>query len=103
MTKGALADYDRAVAETKQTLTALREEGAAREQFEKLQAWWKKQLDVYQCDIPDADTRREINTWNPLQSVHTARLSRSISSDASGVRGVGFRDTAQDMLALAYR
>lgn len=103
MTKGALADYDRAVAETKQTLTALREEGAAREQFEKLQAWWKKQLDVYQCDIPDADTRREINTWNPLQSVHTARLSRSISSDASGVRGVGFRDTAQDMLAQAYR
>lgn len=44
-----------------------------------------------------------INTWNPLQCVQTARYSRSISSDASGVRGVGFRDTAQDMLAQAYR
>ena len=43
-----------------------------------------------------------INTWNPLQSVQTARYSRSISSDASGVRGIGFRDTAQDMLAQAY-
>ena len=103
MTKGALADYDRAVAETKQTLTALRKEGAARKQFEKLQAWWEKHLNVLQCEIPDADAQREINTWNPLQSVHTARLSRSISSDASGVRGIGFRDTAQDMLAQAYR
>ena len=59
----------------------------------------EKHLNVLQCAIPDADAQREINTWNPLQSVHTARLSRSISSDASGVRGIGFRDTAQDMLA----
>ena len=87
----------------KADLTALRKEGAAREQFEKLQAWWEKHLNVLQCAIPDADAQREINTWNPLQSVHTARLSRSISSDASGVRGIGFRDTAQDMLAQAYR
>ena len=103
VTKGALADYERAIAETKETLTALRKEGATREQFEKLQAWWEKHLNVLQCEIPDADAEREINTWNPLQSVHTARLSRSISSDASGVRGIGFRDTAQDMLAQAYR
>lgn len=55
VTKGALADYDRAVAETKQTLTALRKEGAVRKQFEKLQAWWEKHLNVLQCEIPDAD------------------------------------------------
>lgn len=29
--------------------------------------------------------------------------SRSISSSASGVRGIGFRDSAQDMPAQAYR
>ena len=103
VTKGALADYDRAVAETKETLSALRKEETARAQFEKLQVWWEKHLNVLQCEIPDADAEREINTWNPLQSVHTARQSRSISSDASGVRGIGFRDTAQDMLGQAYR
>lgn len=103
VTKGALEDYDQAVAETRETLTALRKEGAVHEQFDKLQAWWEKHLGVLQCEIPDTDAAREINTWNPLQSVHTARLSRSISSDASGVRGIGFRDTAQDMLAQAYR
>ena len=103
VTKGALADYDYAVAEAQNALDALRQEGAVQEQFEKQQMWWKKHLAVYQCQISDADAEREINFWNPLQSVHTARLSRSISSDASGVRGIGFRDTAQDMLAQAYR
>ena len=103
VTKGALSDYEKAIVETKETLTALRKAGAADEQFAKLQAWWDKHLNVMQCSLPDADAEREINTWNPLQSVHTARLSRSISSDASGVRGIGFRDTAQDMLAQAYR
>ena len=103
VTKGALENYDRAVKETQETLTALRKAGAVQEQFEKLQNWWDEHLNVLQCELPDADAAREINTWNPLQSVHTARLSRSISSDASGVRGIGFRDTAQDMLAQAYR
>ena len=100
---GALADYDKAVATAKNALTALRNPGEPEKQFEKLCAWWDEHLAVYQCDLPDADAQRMINTWNPLQSVQTARYSRSISSDASGVRGIGFRDTAQDMLAQAYR
>jgi cellobiose phosphorylase len=73
------------------------------QQFQKGQGWWQEHLSAYQCQIPDADAQREINIWNPLQSVQTARYSRSISSDASGVRGIGFRDSAQDMLAQAYR
>ena len=100
---GALADYDKAVATAKNALTALRNPGEPEKQFEKLCAWWDEHLAVYQCDIPDADAQRMINTWNPLQSVQTARYSLSISSDASGVRGIGVRDTAQDMLAQAYR
>ena len=103
VTKGALEDYDKAIKETEGTLKLLRKEGYPEEQFAKLQDWWGKHLDVFQCEIPDEDAQREINIWNPLQSVHTARFSRSISSDASGVRGIGFRDTAQDMLAQAYR
>lgn len=100
---GALLDFEKARAAAKETLHALREQGAVCRQFEKNAAWWKEQLGVLQCDIPDENAMREINTWNPVQSVVTARFSRSISSSASGIRGIGFRDTAQDMLAQAYR
>ncbi|MBR4551610.1 MAG: hypothetical protein IKO13_04910, partial [Oscillospiraceae bacterium] len=103
VTEGALSDYDKAIAAAKDSLAALRKNGASDGQFEKLQNWWNEHLSVFHCNLPDADAMRMINTWNPLQCVQTARYSRSISSDASGVRGIGFRDTAQDMLAQAYR
>lgn len=102
-TPGALLDYDGARKATAETLSALRTEGAVDCQFQKNMDWWKDHLGVYQCEIPDADAMRQVNTWNPIQSVVTARYSRSISSSASGIRGIGFRDSAQDMLAQAYR
>lgn len=103
VTAGALVDYERAKSETIATLTALKKNGAVAEQFRKNIEWWNEHFGVMQCSIPDEDTEREINTWNPLQSVVTVRFSRSISSSASGIRGIGFRDTCQDMLAQAYR
>ena len=103
VTEGALSNYEKSVEDTKVTLTSLREDGAADRQFEKLSSWWREHLSVLQCNIPDDEAMRQINTWNPLQCVQTARYSRSISSSASGVRGIGFRDSAQDMLAQAYR
>lgn len=103
VTPGALSDYEKAMKETKAALLALRAPSAADEQFNKCRAWWREHLSVFQCRIPDEDAERTINIWNPLQSVQTARYSRSISSSASGVRGIGFRDSAQDMLAQAYR
>ena len=103
LTPGALLDYDGAVNTTEQTLAALRSEGEVERQFDRNADWWQEHLGVYQCEIPDGDAMRQVNTWNPVQSVATARYSRSISSSASGIRGVGFRDSAQDMLAQAYR
>ncbi len=103
VTPHALIDYSKAKAETIKILKALKAKGAVEEQFKKNIEWWDKHLGVMQCEIPDESAQRQINTWNPLQSVHTARFSRSISSTASGIRGIGFRDTCQDMLAQAYR
>lgn len=103
VTPGALADYEKAMADTKAILSELRSERTVEKQFDKCKAWWEEHLNVMQVEIPDADAMRQINTWNPVQSVHTGRYSRSISSSASGVRGIGFRDSAQDMLAQAYR
>ena len=79
VTPGALADYDTALAGAKETLIKLRKEGAVEEQCTKCIDWWKEHLSVLQCDIPDEDAMRQINTWNPLQCVQTARYSRSIN------------------------
>jgi len=103
VTGGAFKDYNGAYNKTKATLTALKASGAVKAQLEKNKEWWKNHLEILQCVIPDKTAERMINTWNPVQSVVTARFSRSISSSASGIRGIGFRDTAQDMLAQAYR
>lgn len=103
LTPGALLDYEGARKETANTLAMLKAAGGVERQFEKNMDWWRNHLGVYQCEIPDAEAQRQINTWNPMQSVVTARFSRSISSSASGIRGIGFRDSAQDMLAQAYR
>ncbi len=103
VTPGALSDFEKAKEQTAQTLAALKKVGAAEEQFNKNIQWWNTHLGIMQCEIPDKAAQRQINVWNPVQSVVTARFSRSISSAASGIRGIGFRDTAQDMLAQAYR
>ena len=103
MASNALKDYQEARSFAVQTLNKLRSDGEVERQFEKVKLWWNEHLSIYQCQIPDDSSQRQINIWNPLQCVHTARLSRSISSTASGIRGIGFRDTCQDMLAQAYR
>lgn len=103
VTPGALTDLKKAKRETANTLNRMKKEDYVKTQFGKNKTWWKEHLDVYQCEIPDTDAMRQVNTWNPMQSVVTARYSRSISSSASGIRGIGFRDSAQDMLAQAYR
>lgn len=103
ISEGALADYEKCISGAREILSKLRAPGAVDTQFAKSCAWWHEHLNVLQCNIPDVDAMRNINTWNPLQCVQTARYSRSISSAASGVRGIGFRDSAQDMLAQAYR
>ena len=103
ISEGALADYEKSISNAKTALEQLRAPGAVDAQFASSCRWWHNHLNVLQCNIPDADAMRNINTWNPLQCVQTARYSRSISSSASGVRGIGFRDSAQDMLAQAYR
>jgi cellobiose phosphorylase len=103
VTPGALKNLNLALCDTQNTLTKLRTQGYVEIQKDKNCNWWEEHLSILQCTIPDEDAQRQINIWNPLQCVHTARYSRSISSSASGERGIGSRDTCQDMLAQAYR
>lgn len=99
----AVVEWPRALEAARATLARLRTPGAVDQLRTDLADWWNQHLGVLCADLPDADIARQINIWGPAQSLHTARYSRSFSQHAAGVRTLGYRDTCQDMLALAYR
>ncbi|MCL6458992.1 MAG: hypothetical protein K6T85_13380 [Gorillibacterium sp.] len=69
--------------------------------FAALDESWKGYLGKLECELPDEDAKRMINIWNPYQAQRNFQFSRNISFYATGTfRGVGYRDTAQDILAI---
>jgi cellobiose phosphorylase len=69
-----------------------------------LRGSWSELLDAFQADTPDARVNRMVNTWNQYQCIVTYNLARSASSFESGIgRGIGFRDTSQDMLGSVHQ
>ena len=69
--------------------------------LDDLHAHWERLLGVYQVGTPDEHVNRMVNVWNPYQVVATFNLSRSASLFESGIgRGMGFRDSNQDLLAF---
>jgi cellobiose phosphorylase len=70
--------------------------------FRRLRESWASTLSVLTVRTPDADTNRMVNIWNPYQCMVTFNMSRSVSLFESGIsRGVGFRDSCQDLLGIA--
>ncbi len=96
---------DKAAAERRRNadLARLRRPGAVDRQAAKAARWWEDHFAVLQSGLPDPAAARQINTWSVVNAVVTGRYSRSVNTEAPGVRGVGFRDTCQDMIAIAYR
>ena len=83
------------------SIEASRRLGFVQESFEVLKNQWDSYLKKYSCQIPDKDAQRQINIWNPYQAHKNFLFSRNISFYATGTfRGVGYRDTAQDVLAM---
>jgi cellobiose phosphorylase len=71
--------------------------------FDALGEHWRGLLNVFQVEVPDVHTSRMVNIWNPYQCVATFNLSRSASSFESGIgRGIGFRDSNQDLLGFVH-
>ena len=78
-----------------------RAKGFAQKSFESLNEQWNSYLNKFKCELPDEDAQRMINIWNPYQAERNFQFSRNISYYATGTfRGVGYRDTAQDVLAM---
>ena len=88
--------------EIKKAVSHCREEDFVSKSFHRLNTHWSNYLNRYQCSIPDKDAETMINIWNPYQVERNFQFSRNISYYATGTfRGVGIRDTAQDILAMA--
>jgi cellobiose phosphorylase len=71
--------------------------------FERLRDRWAELLDVVQVTTPNEHVDRMVNAWTPYQCMATFNLSRSASSFDTGIgRGIGFRDSSQDLLGFVH-
>jgi cellobiose phosphorylase len=69
--------------------------------FGRLRDRWAELLDVVRVSTPNEHVDRMVNVWNPHQCMATFNLSRSASSFDTGIgRGMGFRDSCQDLLGF---
>ena len=78
-----------------------RENDFVEKSFAALCEHWDEFLGKFECSLPDENMERMVNIWNPYQAERNFQFSRNISYYATGTfRGVGYRDTAQDVLAM---
>ncbi len=69
----------------------------------RLRDRWSELLANVQVSTPSEHTDRMVNVWNAYQCTVTFNLSRSASFFETGVgRGLGFRDSNQDLLGLVH-
>jgi cellobiose phosphorylase len=71
--------------------------------FNDLHEYWLGLLGRLQVHTPDIHTDRMVNIWNVCQLMATFNFSRSASYFESGIgRGMGFRDSNQDLLGFVH-
>ncbi len=70
--------------------------------FQGLADFWVDYLDTMQVETPDASFNSMINVHNPRQCHTTKNWSRYLSlyQLGYGARGIGFRDSSQDLLGV---
>jgi cellobiose phosphorylase len=70
--------------------------------LQQMAAFWDNYLSKFQVDTPDASTNAILNVHNPRQCYITLNWSRYLSLYQLGLgsRGIGFRDSSQDVLGV---
>lgn len=70
--------------------------------LDELKKWWEEYLSHLQVETPDQATNTLLNIYNPRQCYVTFNWSRDFSlyQPGYGARGIGFRDSSQDVLAV---
>lgn len=70
----------------------------------ELKTHWQELLSRFTVSTPDEKVNRMVNIWNQYQCTVTYNMARSASYFESGIgRGIGFRDTSQDMLGCVHQ
>jgi cellobiose phosphorylase len=84
------------------TIERFRDVGQVDRAFEELAGYWDAYLSRLQVQTPDANTDRLLNIHNPRQCQTTMNWSRYLSlyQVGMGARGMGFRDSAQDVMGV---
>jgi cellobiose phosphorylase len=71
--------------------------------FGRLSERWSELLERMRVSTPSEHTDRMVNVWNAYQCMVTFNLSRSASTFDTGIgRGIGFRDSSQDLLGFVH-
>lgn len=76
---------------------------AVDEAIEELAAFWDDRLSCFHVTTPDEDMNTMLNIWNLYQSEINVMFSRFASFiEVGGRTGLGYRDTAQDAMAIPH-
>ena len=78
----------------------IRKKERVEQAFKALQGYWDEVLSVARVNTPDPDMNRMLNIHNPRQCTITMNWSRYLSlyQLGFGARGIGFRDSSQDVM-----
>lgn len=79
-----------------------REPEAVTKALEELSAFWEAYTNKFVVDTPNASMNQMLNVHNPRQCYITKNWSRYLSlyQLGLGARGIGFRDSSQDVLGI---
>ncbi len=83
-------------------ISRYRDEGQVEQAFAELVQFWEQYLSRLQVQTPDVHLNRMVNVYNPYQCYATKSWSRYLSlyQLGLGARGMGFRDSSQDVLGI---
>jgi cellobiose phosphorylase len=80
----------------------LRDPQVVERELEKLGRFWDGYLSVMQVETPDENMNLMLNVFNPRQCYTTMTWSRYLSyyQPGLGARGIGIRDSSQDLISV---
>lgn len=102
LTAGALLEIENVKLQVNELLKKFRTTDEVNKQYCKVKEWFEDYLSKFSCNVPNKNVERQINIWGPANALQTALYSRSVNALAPGVRQIGTRDSAQDMLAVCH-
>ncbi|MDC7234495.1 MAG: glycosyl transferase [Spirochaetales bacterium] len=96
-----LLGQDDSLSDSLPTIRKFRDFDHVDQAFARIKEFWKGYLDVMQVTTPSDEFNAMVNVHNPRQSYMTLNWSRYLSlyQLGLGARGIGFRDSSQDVLS----